>query len=677
MVLGNGRVGKTQLCRRLRDLPYDETIPSTHGVFVDTFPLSRGAATDFAKVHLWDFGGQDIYHGTHALFLRANAIFALVWTPGFESGTHEHGGLIFRNFPLRYWVDYTSRLTGRDAATLIVQTRCDSHADRRTCPVDDAVLQNAFPSGYHDVLQFSARNARGLPALRDKLNEAIGFLRETQGVARIGASRQRVKARLEAMRNEDAKREPADRLHRWLTRNDFERICEEEKLVSKPAFLLDYLHNVGVVFYRKSLFEDRVILDQGWALEAIYAVFNRDTCFKPISQWRGRFTRTQMEALVWRNYSTNEQQLFIGMMMSCGVCFQIRKADIKTNIEAEYIAPDLLPERREVQIDLDALWHGEGEIESAVYAYDLLHPGMIRSIISRIGSQAGVSALYWRDGLCVYESSTAAHALIEQETDEGWAGRIILRARGGRAAELLSRLRELVEEEQRRIGLTPRESPAADRADSMHVDTDREDDHDARSLTFSPEPRKKPRYYVSYAWKDTANPHREREVDRLCAEADARGTPIIRDKTAMTFGDRISKFMTALAQGDRVFVFLSDKYLKSEFCMFELFETWRNCRHDEEEFAKRVRLYTLGDASILTPTDRLKRARYWRNQHDELTAELKAGHPSDLGERDFKKLKLMQDFAHHVCDILALFADTVNACEFDAFLSYGFDDPPS
>jgi internalin A len=476
------------------------------------------------------------------------------------------------------------------------------------------------------------------------------------------------------MRNEDAEREPADRLHRWLTRNDFERICEEERLVSKPAFLLDYLHNAGIVFYRKSLFEDRVILDQGWALEAIYAVLNRDTCFKQISRWRGRFTRTQLEALVWRDYSTSEQHLFIGMMMSCSVCFQIRKADIETGIEAEYIAPDLLPERREVQIDLDALWHGENEIESAIYAYDLLHPGMIRSIISRIGSQAGVSALCWRDGLCVYESSTAAHALIEQETDEGWAGRIILRARGGRAAELLSRLRELVEEEQGRIGLTPRESPGADRADSTRMDTDLKDDRDARSLAFGPEPRKKPRYYVSYAWNDTANPLREREVDRLCAEADARGMPIVRDKTAMTFGDRISKFMSALAQGDRVFIFLSDKYLKSEFCMFELFETWRNCRHAEEEFAKRVRLYRLDDANIFTITDRLKCARFWRKQHDELAAELKAGHPSDLGVSDFKRFKLMQDFAHHVGDILAAFADTVNPREFNDFVPYGFDD---
>ena len=36
---------------------------------------------------------------------------------------------------------------------------------------------------------------------------------------------------------------------------------------------------------------------------------------------------------------------------------------------------------------------------------------------------SGVSALYWRDGLCAYEETTRARALIEQRMDEGcWSG---------------------------------------------------------------------------------------------------------------------------------------------------------------------------------------------------------------------------------------------------------------
>jgi internalin A len=32
LFLGNGGVGKTQLCRRLCDLPFDPSVPTTHGI---------------------------------------------------------------------------------------------------------------------------------------------------------------------------------------------------------------------------------------------------------------------------------------------------------------------------------------------------------------------------------------------------------------------------------------------------------------------------------------------------------------------------------------------------------------------------------------------------------------------------------------------------------------------
>ena len=102
MLLGNGRVGKTQICRRLQGQEYDETVPSTHGVKIGAAPLT--ALRDHATLRIWDFGGQDIYHGTHALFLKSRAIFMLVWTPESET-LHEHGyGAIFSQLQLPHSV---------------------------------------------------------------------------------------------------------------------------------------------------------------------------------------------------------------------------------------------------------------------------------------------------------------------------------------------------------------------------------------------------------------------------------------------------------------------------------------------------------------------------------------------------------------------------------------------
>lgn len=380
-----------------------------------------------------------------------------------------------------------------------------------------------------------------------------------------------------------------------------------------------------------------------------------------------------MELLVWRDYEREEQELFLDMMRSCGVCFVHREGG--KDREAEYIAPDLLPQKSEVQDQLDALWDIGGEICEKVYEHDLLHPGLIRAIIAEIGDVAGVSALYWRTGVCVYEKSTHAHALIEEIMIEGWSGRVVVQTRGGQAQELLARLCERVEELQGRLGLKPREDESDARGKQHRRDLSREPGRggapNEKPLDFGAEPRP-PSVYVSYAWGDPGDRDREKIVDQLCEEAEKRGKPIIRDKTTLHRGDRISKFMKQIAQGDRIYVILSDKYLKSPFCMFELCEIWRQSRHDEEHFLGRVRLFVLDDAKIWTPLDRVKCAKYWKDQHDGLNAAIEEAGAALLGESDFRKFRLMQDFAHHVGDILALFADTVQARTFEEFT--GFDD---
>ena len=111
VVLGNGRVGKTQICRRLLGGGYDPQVPSTHGVIVTSARLSASEGVEPLLLHIWDFGGQDIYHGTHALFMRTRAAFLIVWMPEAESsGEHVWEGMAFRNHPLPYWIDTVRHL---------------------------------------------------------------------------------------------------------------------------------------------------------------------------------------------------------------------------------------------------------------------------------------------------------------------------------------------------------------------------------------------------------------------------------------------------------------------------------------------------------------------------------------------------------------------------------------
>ena len=295
LVLGNGRVGKTQLCRRLRGEAFQTQWDSTHGILV-----TDGA--DAARLHIWDFGGQDIYQGTHALFVRSRAVFLLLWAKGTENAdSYEHDGILFRNHPLSYWVDYVRHLGEADSPVLIVQTQCDRPEDEvRRPPVSQEALDAL---GYAKELHYSAKPPeRGRAALDEALRDAIGWLRDRQGTATIGAGRMRVQRRLEAMRDADAAIPPEQRENRTLSQDAFRRLCDEASGVSAPEHLLAYLNNAGIVFYRQGLFGDQVVLDQGWALDAIYAVFNREKCYRQLRQLRGRFGRPLLEALVWEEY---------------------------------------------------------------------------------------------------------------------------------------------------------------------------------------------------------------------------------------------------------------------------------------------------------------------------------------------------------------------------------------
>ena len=240
---------------------------------------------------------------------------------------------------------------------------------------DDAL--NAFP--FRKVLHYSAKENRGRAALDEALAEAVQWLRRRQGVAVIGKGRAAVKARLEEMYLQGKQ---------LISQDEFLALCEEAGAISSPPLLLDYLHNIGAVFYRVGLFGDAIILDQAWALEAVYAVFHRESkAFKNIERYGGRFRRSDLAEWVWREHSVEEQELFLSFMQQCAICFIYRYGD--KDIEAEYIAPDLLPARDNPAIteQLRQKWDDHCDAE-ATLSFELLPPGLMRSLISKIGTRA-------------------------------------------------------------------------------------------------------------------------------------------------------------------------------------------------------------------------------------------------------------------------------------------------
>jgi hypothetical protein len=127
------------------------------------------------------------------------------------------------------------------------------------------------------------------------------------------------------------------------------------------------------------------------------------------------------------------------------------------------------------------------------------------------------------------------------------------------------------------------------------------------------------RIYFSYAWQNST----DTIVDKLYNSLKAAGFNVIRDKVNLEYKGLISGFMKDIGKGNIIIVSLSDKYLKSKFCMFELYEIYRNCGMNKEAFVKKIfpireEDINLSDAAIVQHY-----IDYWKTEELKLEAIVK------------------------------------------------------
>jgi tetratricopeptide (TPR) repeat protein/Cdc6-like AAA superfamily ATPase len=116
--------------------------------------------------------------------------------------------------------------------------------------------------------------------------------------------------------------------------------------------------------------------------------------------------------------------------------------------------------------------------------------------------------------------------------------------------------------------------------------------------------------FLSYAWGDAS----EEFANQLDQAFQRKGIRVIRDKRDLAYKGLIKEFMERLGQGKCVIAVISDKYLKSPNCMFELIHVVKN-----GNFYDRIFPIVLGDAQIYEPVQRIEYIRYWEDKKKNLT----------------------------------------------------------
>lgn len=136
ILLGNSNTGKTNLVHFLEKGGYLGSRHSTHGLEVhrwlpntERFPELKNVA-----VSIWDFGGQEYYHGAYRLFMSDNAVYLLLWCTESDSNgsslAHLRDGdkkVPIEHFGITYWLDTIRHYGGsaQNAPILVVQNKTD------------------------------------------------------------------------------------------------------------------------------------------------------------------------------------------------------------------------------------------------------------------------------------------------------------------------------------------------------------------------------------------------------------------------------------------------------------------------------------------------------------------------------------------------------------------------
>lgn len=321
IIVGNGRVGKTSMFKRLKGLKFNPKEPLTHGISLGQ--LNKKDLHDYSKTkklhaNVWDFGGQEIFYATHQFFLSDDAIYILAWTA--EENVLQHRERDKNLLPSEerwreneYWLE-NIRHHSKESPLLMVQTHCDK---KRSNP-KAAFAEQPFAA---EFLDFCAADeiGGGLKLLKRSIAERLN----TQ-IKRLGddipVSYDKVIGEIENRKKENR-----------ITRAQFDEICTAAKVPADGInSLLKFLHDIGTIVWYEDIpsLADTIFINPNWLATQVYRLINKD-----LEKTGGRMSRAWVEQELSR-FSKEEIDQLLDLLSRFKLIFEVN---------GEFIAPQYLP----------------------------------------------------------------------------------------------------------------------------------------------------------------------------------------------------------------------------------------------------------------------------------------------------------------------------------------------
>jgi len=412
ILIGNGSVGKTQIARRLswnnEDIfVLNEKHDSTHAIDLHKKNLKCSFLENGLDLNIWDFGGQDIYHATHRLFMKTRALFILIWDVENEKedSQHEYKGVKYDNFPLRYWLEY-AKYFGKESPVLVVRNKTDIHGKEFEMPKG---LKESYQTEYPSIVGFvevSAKTGDNFYGLEKQIQKTF---EENENLRNDLINKQLPTAWVR-MRNKIREEQQKESGLQQISKEIFQEWCKKELIPDSAPTLLDFFHQTGVFFYNEEYFSGQIILDQSWAISAVYKVLDKDAAyFGYLQEQQGKLNYGDI-CEIWQEYTDSQRELFLGFMLSCELCFETtenKKYD-KTLKDRTFVVPQLL--HKEMNFALKNALPSLSLTENETKKYAFLPTSLIQRFIIKAHSLAKIEDI-WQKGILLHHEN--AFALVE------------------------------------------------------------------------------------------------------------------------------------------------------------------------------------------------------------------------------------------------------------------------
>lgn len=412
IVIGRGFVGKTCLIKRLLFDTFDQKEKETPGIEIQPWEV-KVSPGERIRLHVWDFGGQEILHATHQFFLTERTLYLLVLS-GREGKATEDA---------EYWLQLI-RSFGGDSKVIIALNKSVQHP----FDVNRGFLLEKYPF-IVDFAKTDCDDRTGLEELKRQILTQCEAMEHRK--ADFPADWFAIKERLAEMtkRNEN-----------YVTWEQYQGICREfgEKDGEAQRKLAWYLNVLGIALnYRDDArLKDTHVLNPRWVTEGIYPLLRKGQSQERQGVLELKDLATTLDA---KKYPSDKHEFLIGLMEKFQLCFPLPDRIGKPK---RWLVPELLGEN---QPDIKALLEEPGL--GFRYQYEVLPEGLLPRFIVQTHLHSDENPQWrWRTGVVLEWED--CRAVVRADYRER---RVDIHVTGpeARRRELLAIVREKFQEQHR------------------------------------------------------------------------------------------------------------------------------------------------------------------------------------------------------------------------------------